>query len=410
MQTTAPPRLHDGAGRFDGVAAARLQYGATLVDRIVDGCFVADPAADALVATFAHLPGRTGWALLEQGIAHGSAALPAGTPPELAALLEPTESLPVGVDAERLHAGAVAYWRAGSGALSLSLTCGALAFGYQSASLSRPLAATGRLERLAPRRLAETARWVLAVTTPGGMLPGSEGIASSVRVRVVHALVRAHLLRDGGGWDVADWGQPLSASDAASTAMGGFLTIHLDAMHDLGVHYRRQELEDMTHLWAWIARVMGVPDALAPSAYGEARRQVRASLAVDGGPGDEGALLMRALLRSPAPAIQAMPGPLQGPATALNAHVLAGFTRRWMGDDMADRLGVGHTPLTHAALLARPVSALRGAVTRTGVLGNGERVGALERALVRRVLEQGRAAKAPLAPEEAAGEPVLRAA
>jgi hypothetical protein len=396
------------AGRFRDVEAARAAHGADLVDRIVAGCFVADPEADALVAAFRALPGGTGWRLLEQALRDGVGSLGPDAPDELRALLEPVSTLPSWVDPARLHAGAVAYWRAGAGALSLSLTCGALAYGYQSASLSRPLAATGRLERLAPRRLSETARWALSVTTPGGMLPGTQGFASSVRVRVVHALVRAHLLREGGDWDLANWGVPLSASDSASTAMGGFLTIHLDAVHDLGVHYSRDELQDMTHLWAWIATVMGVPADLAPPAYGDARRQIRAALAIDGGPDEDSARLMHALLHHPAPLIQLLPEVARGPVTALNAHVLAGFTRRWMGDEMADRLGVGKTPLTHAALLARPVSVLRGAVARTGVLGSGERLGAVERAVVKRVLAQGRAPRAPISPEDAAQTPVLR--
>jgi hypothetical protein len=406
----APPLAHDHAGRFRDVDAARAEYGAALVDRIVAGCFTADPEADALVAAFSTLPGGTGWRLLEQALTEGTGSLGPDAPPALAALVDPVSALPAWVDPARLHAGAVAYWRAGAGALSLSLTCGALAYGYQSASLSRPLAATGRLERMAPRRLAETARWVLSVTTPGGMLPGAQGFQSSVRVRVVHALVRAHLLRENGGWDVPDWGVPLSASDAGSTAMGGFLTIHLEAMHDLGVHYSRDELEDMTHLWAWIATVMGVPAALAPPAYGDARRQIRAALAIDSGPGEDSARLMHALLHHPVPVIQALPSVVQGPATALNAHVLAGFTRRWMGDEMADRLGVARSPLTHAALLVRPVSVLRGAVGRTGVLGDGERLGALERAMVKRVLARGRAPRGPIAPGDAAAEPVLQRA
>lgn len=396
---------HEQAGRFRDVEAARAVYGEDLVDRLVAGCFEADPAADALVAAFRRLPGGAGWCLLDRALADGTGALPADAPAELAALVNPISTLPAWVDPERLHRGAVAYWRPGAGALSLSLTCGALAYGYQSASLSRPLAATGRLEKMVPRRIAETARWVLAVTTPGGMLPGAEGHTSSVRVRLVHALVRRHLL-EAGGWDVADWGVPISASDAASTAMGGFLTIHLDAMHDLGVHYSREELEDMTHLWAWIATVMGVPAALAPPGYADARRQVRAALAIDSGPNEDGPRLMRALLDRPAPIIQLLPSAVRGPATAANAHVMAGFTRRWMGDDMADTLGVGRSPLTHAALLVRPVSVARGLVMRTGLLGGGERVGAVERALVRRVLAQGRAPEVPLGPAEAEGEPV----
>ena len=399
---------HEQAGRFRDIDSARADYGEDLVNRLVAGCFEADPVADALVAAFRRLPGGAGWRLLDRALADGPGALPADAPAELAALVDPISALPAWVDPERLHRGAVAYWRPGAGALSLSLTCGALAYGYQSASLSRPLAATGRLEKMVPRRIAETARWVLAVTTPGGMVPGAEGYASSVRVRLVHALVRRHLL-EAGNWDVADWGVPISASDAASTAMGGFLTIHLDAMHDLGVHYSREELEDMTHLWAWIATVMGVPAALAPSGYADARRQVRAALTIDSGPNEDGPRLMRALLDRPAPIIQLLPSPVRGPATTANTHVMAGFTRRWMGDEMADTLGVGRSPLTHAAVLVRPVSVARGLVMRTGLLGGGERVGAVERALVRRVLAQGRAPEVPLGPAEAEGEPALAA-
>lgn len=396
---------HDAATRFRDPDAARLVYGAPLVDRVITGCFAGDPAADAVVSAFRTLPGGEGFALLEQALAGGVDALPASAPDELAELLRPLEALPAWVDPARLDRGATAYWRAGAQALSLSLTCGALAFGYQSASLSRPLAATGRLERMVPRRVAETARWVLDVTTPGGMLPGAPGFTSSVRVRLVHALVRAHLRR--GAWDEANWGVPISAADAASTAMGGFLTVHIEAMHDLGIHYSRRELEDMTHLWAWIATVMGVPPALAPPAWRDARRQVHAALAIDAGPDEHGAVLVDALLRTPTPAIRALPGLVQGPLTAVSTQVLIGFTRRWMGDEMADRLGVGRSPLTHAALVARPLNLARGlVVTRLPAAGQ-DRVGALERALVRRTLDQGRAARAPLTPSAAAAAPVV---
>lgn len=386
---------HDRASRFADVAEARERFGAAVVDRLVAGCFESDPAADALVRAFAALPGGTGWRLLEEGLRDGSSSRE-----EVRALLV---APPAWLDRDRLHAGAVAYWRAGAQALTLSLTAGALAYGYQSASLSRPLVATGRLERLAPRRLAETARWLLAVTTPGGMLPGAEGYAASIRVRAVHALVRAHLLR--GDWDHANWGVPISASDAASTALGGFLTIHLDAMHDLGVHYSRRELEDMAHLWAWIATVMGVPAGLVPAGYAEARLQSQATMALDSGPAEGSERLMQALLHAPTPVTQLLPRIVQGPLVAANAQLLAGFTRRWMGDAMADRLGVARTPLRHAALAARPVNLARRVA---GTVVPDARLGAFERAVVARVLDQGRAAPAPLQPHEAAGEPVLR--
>jgi hypothetical protein len=44
------------------------------------------------------------------------------------------------------------------------------------------------------------------------------------------------------------------------------------------------------------------------------------------------------------------------------------------------------------------------------VLGDGERLGALERAMVKRVLQRGRAPRGPIAPGDAAAEPVLERA
>src|SRR4051812_13818899 len=174
-----------------------------------------DPAADAVVAAFAKLPGGEGWRLLE------SALVAEGTVPfaPLEALIEPLREPPGWLDLDLVDAGAVAYWRVGAPMLFLTLTYGSLAFGYQSADLVRPLAATGRLERRAARRLAETSRWVAAVTAPGGMHPGAEGWQASTRVRLVHALVRRHLLASGE-WDPA-WGVPISAAGGFATAIGG---------------------------------------------------------------------------------------------------------------------------------------------------------------------------------------------
>src|SRR4051812_29298095 len=146
--------------------------------RLAAARHVGDPAADAVVAAFSDLPGGEGWRLLE------SALVARGTVPlaSLQALIEPLSEPPAWLDVELADAGAVAYWRVGAPMLFLTLTYGSLAFGYQSADLVRPLAATGRLERMAPRRIAETSRWVAAVTAPRGMHPGAEGWRASIRV------------------------------------------------------------------------------------------------------------------------------------------------------------------------------------------------------------------------------------
>ena len=174
-----------------------------LEERLLAGRMVGDPLADAVVAEFRLLPGGAGWAMLDAALQPG-ANLP-DLPPALHDLLAPLLEPPQWFDPSLADAGALAFWKGGSAPISLALAAGSLAFGYQSAFLVRPLAATGRLERMASRRMGETARWVVDVTTPGGMHPGHPGFASSIRVRLVHALVRDHLL-SSEEWDVDAWG------------------------------------------------------------------------------------------------------------------------------------------------------------------------------------------------------------
>jgi hypothetical protein len=392
-------------------AEAKETYPAALVDRLGEGKVRGDEPADALVAVFATLPAGTGWAMVDAAMDRVAAGLDPhvdGAPPEIAALLRPIAALPTDLGADVLRAGALAYWRPGSQVIALALTCGSLAFGYQSANLVRPLAMTGRLERMAPRRLGETARWVAVATAPGAMLPGADGWRATVRVRLVHALVRRHL-RASPAWDEELWGMPISATDGLATAVGGFLTVPLRAMRDLGVRHSAAELEAMTRLWSWIGAVMGVPGDLLPRTLAEAREMIDAALAMDVGPTDDSPRLMHALLHHGVAIARLVPGRPGAPIRAATAEVLGGFARRWMDRDMADHLGVGGRLVSPLVPLMRPLSFARETVRATGVLGSEEAMVAREIALVHRVLSVTRAPATALAPEAAEGEPVLAA-
>jgi hypothetical protein len=262
---------------------------------------------------------------------------------------------------------------------------------------------------MAPRRLSETTRWALAVTAPGGMRVGAPGWEASVRVRLVHALVRRHLNRSGR-WDHDAWGEPISAADAFATAIGGFLVVPMRCMRDLGVRFTPAEEEAITHLWRWIGYVMGVPEELLPTGAADARERVDLALAADPGPIEDSPRLMRALLHHGLAVDRVLPGPAAGPARLAVAHLLGGFARRWLGDDMADRLEVPGAPVARLVPLLRPAMRARDVARATGLLGDDSRLAAFELALVRRVLAAGGAAQAPLSPQEAAAEPVLRAA
>jgi hypothetical protein len=362
--------------------------------RLAAARHVGDPAADAVVAAFSDLPGGEGWQLLE------SALVAKGTVPfaSLEALVEPLREPPAWLDLDLADAGAVAYWRVGAPMLFLTLTYGSLAFGYQSADLVRPLAATGRLERMAPRRIAETSRWVAAVTAPGGMCPGAEGWRATIRVRLVHALVRRHLL-ESGAWD-PEWGVPISAAGGFATAIGGFFVVPMRAMRDLGVRFSPSEREAIAHLWRWIGYVMGVPEDLLPVSAREAVEWVDVALPHGGTPTEDSPRLMRALLYE---------GLNLGPASPIAAQLVGALSRRWMGHEMADRLEVPGARLSRLVPLVRPVTRARDVVRATGLLGSDRRMAELELALVRRTLALRRAPRRPLDPSAAEAEPVLAA-
>ena len=398
----------EAASRFKEVEAARARFGDELVDRIVAAAFESDGAADRLIEAFRSLPGGSGWRMLDQILNLGPDAV-LDAPPELEELLRPVLDPPAWVDFDLVDAGAVAWWRVGALPQLVALTAGSLAFGYQSASFARPLAMTGRLTQMAPRRLGETSRWALAATRPGALLPGGAGVAATVRLRLVHALVRAHIRRQGG-WDTANWGEPISVADTLATGVIGFFLFPLGALEDMGIRYSRAELEAVFHEWRWICFLMGVPEDQLPASLAEARTLMEAGIALDAGPNEDSVELVRALLYHGLAYDRFLPGPLAAVARTATAHAVGALARRWMGEEMADRLEVPNSPLKHLAPTLRPLNRARDALRAAGLMGSDERIVALELALAERVLAAMGAAPAQIQPEHVEQAPALAAA
>lgn len=302
----------------------------------------------------------------------------------------------------------MSFWRAGAPTLAVALVYGSLAFGYQFADLSRPLAATGRLERMASRRIGETSRWALAVTAPGGMRPGGAGWCSSVRVRVVHALVRARLL-GSGSWDVDAWGVPISATGMMATAIGGFHVLPERAMRDLGVRTTAADREARVALWRWVGAVMGVPDELLPLNAAEAERLLEAFGRCSAGPSEDGTRLMEALVRSGLPLEGILPPFAVGPARALGAPVISALVRRWIGDPTADELGLARSPVGRLVPLLRPLVRVQVVALAAGLLGDEQRAARQQIGAVGRLLDRAGDPSAPVAPSDAAADGTVAA-
>ncbi|WP_045742785.1 oxygenase MpaB family protein [Actinoplanes rectilineatus] len=200
---------------------------------------------------------------------------------------------PAWVDDRLLDRGAQACRAFGKDA-TLVLTYGSLLGGYRTAAALEPLVRTGRLAGgETRRRLQETTLWWRAVTAPGGLAPGGEGLRSTLHVRVMHALVNARL-EAAPDWDMSHRGVPINQYDQAST-LGVFSTSFLLHLRLLGVRVSGADSRAVMHLWSYVGWLMGVDEEWLPFTERRGRRLLYHFLANDPPPDDNSVALARAL-------------------------------------------------------------------------------------------------------------------
>lgn len=329
--------------RVVGLDRARARYGAR-VDRLLPALWRGDPLADEAHAAMEADP--LGWRRFEQGLAGGSV----GGSAAVEALFASVASRPAWVDPARAARAGRLLFRSG---LCGGIVLGArsLATGYCAPAGNKPLVLTGRLTTPAEasQRLAETGAFVAAVCAEGGMEPGGPGFAVTLRVRLMHARVRA-LARRHPGWRPADWGEPVNQHDLLATSLL-FSQVFVDGVRAFGVGVTRAEADDWLHLWRWVSVVLGVEDALLPEDEPEARALADLIHDTQGPPDADARRLVDVMLSE----AETRPG---------GGWLARGLCRAMLGDETADALGLPDTPAKHAVgvvsrLLVGPVDRLR---------------------------------------------------
>jgi hypothetical protein len=136
---------------------------------------------------------------------------------------------------------------------------------YAGANDNKVLVMSGRLAGQGTfARLVETARFTQAVCTPGMLAPHRMGWSSAVRVRLLHAWVRALCRR--AGYDVARYDEPINQEAMCGTLM---LFGHgtLSCLRRMGVVVTDREAESWHALWRTVGSLLGVDEALLPATY-----------------------------------------------------------------------------------------------------------------------------------------------
>ncbi|MCA9491057.1 MAG: DUF2236 domain-containing protein [Myxococcales bacterium] len=371
MDPTLPTRLV----RLD---AARARWG-DRVDRLTPAFFRGDPLADEALAAIDAL-GGAGWRALDRALRQGIDAVD-DAPQALRALFEQLDRVPAWVDWERVDRAGRLLFRAGpAGGIVLAARC--LIAGYCSPAGNKPLVLTGRVAGPElSHRLAETGRFVSAVCEPGGLRRSGEGFRITVRVRLMHARVRALCAADPR-WRERDWGTPLNQRDLLATHLL-FSIVFADGLRCFGLDVDRDLCEDWLHLWRLASTLMGVEAELLPATEREATELALLIRATEGPPDDDARRLTEAMLASPNMA--RWPG---------GRRVAEGMCRALLGEEASDGLGLRRTPTRHAV---RAISWVTGPMDRVAT-----RIPRLEQRLVDRGHRAWRAAIA----ESAAGLPL----
>lgn len=322
--------------RLVGLDAARARYGER-ADRMAAFFTESDVLADDAVRALDALPAPEAQHWLAQCLSQGSTALAARESSDvrgaLEALFAQLEHVPIWVDRERCHRGGEVFLRAGPfGGIALGF--GALARAYCSSGGNKPLVLTRALIDSAPARIANTGRFVRAVSERRGLLLGEAGYQQCVHVRLMHARIRLSLLQDSR-WDSESWGVPINQADMALTALlfsHGFATF----VRKLGIEVSAQEEEDLVHLWRYAGYLMGVQEELLCASVCEAEQLAEIVDTLDAGPDEDSRRLLNPLLQRNLPELR-----VSSPRVHRSLQrVFAAACRDMIGDDYADQVGL----------------------------------------------------------------------
>ena len=213
-----------------------------------------------------------------------------------------------------------------------AFAAGAIVEGFAT-MISKSFAITGRMIDDGVRRLKQNLRHLLDIFLPRGVEPSGDGWKLTLRIRIVHARVRA-LLKESEEWERDNWGLPVSAAHVA-LASAAFSARLIQLAEKLGARFEsNDDREAFMSIWSYDAWLMGVPDALLFHSYAEGLRMFELGSACEPPPDDDAIALANCIVNS-APVVIGVTEPKARADFAQYAYRIA---RELVGDARADEL------------------------------------------------------------------------
>jgi hypothetical protein len=219
-------------------------------------------------------------------------------PDEVDTFVSETDRLPAWVDWQQIETSEELFLDHGPKFL-LFLYYKSLPLLYTDAKGAEVLVRTGRLShkegdhRIFTRRIAETGQFMMDVMARDGLQPGSDGIRSIQKVRLIHAAIRRFL--NNRGWDRERLGEPINQEDLALTLMS-FSVSPLEGLGQFGIAEDPQKMEAYMHTWCAVGSLLGVDEDLLPESLAEGQALMEKILDRQSAPSEAGRLLAKALV------------------------------------------------------------------------------------------------------------------
>jgi mpaB/rubber oxygenase-like protein len=325
-----------------------------------DAMWQGDPLADAFVADAATIGKGRAMRMLRTACRDGIDAVP-DAPASLVALFAHLEDVPDWVDLDAIDEACRyvgRYTRQGG----IVLGAASLVGGYANSAASRPLELTGRYVESAGVRTIEVASWLVEASSTGGLRRYGKGFELTVRVRVIHALVR-QALTDDPRWDEPAWGVPICQAYLAYTLVE-FCLIPLRGMAAIGAAFLPHEVEAYYARWRYIGHLLGIRTDLLSTNRAEQEALEQLYLMTRPEVDDYCRDLVGAINREfLVPEIEQL---LPRPVHAVAPPIVHALERVFLGDQIAEELAIPDTRLKNVIRRVGPVlGAINRALDRT---------------------------------------------
>lgn len=136
-----------------------------------------------------------------------------------------------------------------------------LPYCYAAANGAEVLIRSQRIKEEPGKRLLETAEFVFDVMAPNAFEEDGKGLASILKVRLMHATIRYYVGQDKSWSEV--FGKPINQEDLAGTNLS-FSLIPMRGLRNMGQHMSGEESLAYIRYWNLVGKLLGLREELLP--------------------------------------------------------------------------------------------------------------------------------------------------